>query len=309
MMSQFSFDLDNYEMPDSVEVTGCIRTQNMYPISSRDSSIRVIFENLNASCSVQLNVDDHPANWEVAGEVPVSLTLQPNPAGHGYIGENLKVLNRYSSFEHLPFKYVPVREILNSTQKWIDSCPYIHLKAFMYRAIGNPSIGRLFFSIPASMHRHFSEPGGLARHSLEVAQMVYNATACFEEHERWLAAAAGLLHEVGRVRMNIDDSTLKATAGLVCCEVLNFEVLGPALQILEKEWADGAEVIRYMLDSLYRSRKSGPNLPITLSLRSADLMSMANNQRNLAFHDKPKSEVFARIGNSAADLFWQPSGP
>lgn len=309
MMSQFSFDLDSYEMPDSVEVTGCIRTQNMYPISSRDSSIRVIFENLNASCSVLLNVDDHPANWEVAGEVPVSLTLQPNPAGHGYIGENLKVLNRYSSFEHLPFKYVPVREILNSTQAWIDSCPYDSLKTFMYAVLGKPSVGSLFFSVPASTHRHFSEPGGLAKHCLEVAQMVYSSTACFEEHERWLAAAAGLLHEVGRVRMNTDDSTAKATAGLVSCEVLNFEVLGPALQVLEKEWSDGAEAIRHMLDSLCRVRKNGPHLPIALSIRSADLMSMANNQRNLAFQDKPKSEMFARIGSSAADLFWLPSAP
>lgn len=309
MMNQFSFDLDSYEMPGSVEVTGCIQAQNLYYVSSKDAEIQVLFENLNESFLVRLDIADHPAALNMVGEVPVSLTLSQNPNNQSYTGHNLKVLNDYKSFEHLPFKYIPEREVLTNTQEWIDSCPYESLKTFIYRVLGDPSIGGLFFSIPASTHRHYSQLGGLAKHSLEVAQIVHSATTCFEEHERWLAAAAGLLHEVGRVRMSIDDSTLKATAGLVCCEVLNFEVLGPALQLFEKEWADGAEVVRYMLDSLYRPRKSGPNLPITLSLRSADLMSMANNQRNLAFKGKSKSEVFAQIGNSVGDLFWQPSAP
>lgn len=309
MMNQFSFDLEGYDMPESIEVTGCIRAKNMYSISSRDSSIRVTFENLNASCSVQLDVADHPAGWDASGEVPVSLVLLPGPTGESYIGHNVKVLNRYNSFEHLPFRYIPVREVLTSTQTWIDSCPYDSLKIFMYHVLGNPSVGSLFFSVPASTRRHFSEPGGLAKHSLEVAQMVYSSTACFAEHERWLAAATGLLHEVGRVRMNIDDNTPQSTAGLVSSEVLNFEVLGPALQLLEKEWRDGAEAIRYMLDNLCRVRKSNLHLPITASIRSADLMSVMNNQRELAFQDKPKSERFARVSNSAADMFWQPSAP
>lgn len=309
MMRQFTFDLDSSDTLDSLEVTGCIRTHYMYPVSSHDSSIRVIFENLNTSCFVDLNVADHPAGWDASGEVPVSLTLQLDQYSDSYIGNNLKVLKRYSSFEHLPFKYIPVRDILTSTQTWIDSCPYDSLRTFMYCVLGNPSIGGLFFSIPASKSRHFNELGGLAKHSLEVAQMVYSSTTCFQEHERWLAAATGLLHEVGRVHMNTDDRTLKTTAGLVSCEVLNFEVAGPALQLFEQEWPDGAEAIRYMLNNFYRVRKSGFHLPITASIRSADLMSVMNNQRDQAFQDKPQSEKFARVAHSSADMFWQPSPP
>lgn len=309
MMNQFSFDLNDYDMAEPVEVIGCIRAHNLYSVSPKDSGIQVLFENLNESFMVRLDIADHPAALEMAGEVPVSLTLSQNTNNQSYAGHNLKVLNGYSSFEHLPFKYVPVREVLISTQKWIDSCPYLPLRAFMYRALGNPSIGGLFFGIPASTNRHFSEPGGLAKHSLEVAQLVYSSTACFEEHERWLAATTGLLHEVGRVRMNTDDSTPTATAGLVSYEVLNFEVLGPALQFLEKEWLDGAEAIRHMLDNLFRVRKSNLHLPITASIRSADLMSVMNHQRDQAFQDKPKSERFARIGNSTTEMFWQPSAP
>lgn len=308
-MNPFSFDLEHSTLFDSLETKGCIRAQNIYSLTSQDSSIRVRFENLSASFSVQLDVADHPAGWEASGEVPVSLVLLPDNDGRGYIGHNVKVLTRYTSFEHLPYRYIPVREVLTDTQAWIDSCPYDSLKNFMYHVLGTPSIGGLFFSIPASTNKHFSEPSGLAKHSLEVAQMVYNATTCFAEHERWLAATTGLLHEVGRIRMNTDDITPKATAGLVSYEVLNFEVLGPALQLFEKEWLDGAEAIRYMLDNLCRVRKSNLHLPITASIRSADLMSVMNNQRDQAFQDKPQSERFARVSNSTADMFWQPSAP
>lgn len=187
MMNQFEFDLDSFNVAESFEVTGCIKAQNLYSISSRDSTIRVTFENLNASCSVQLDITDHPAGLNVTGEVPVSLTLVPESCGEGYIGKNMKILDCYSSFEHLPYKFVPVRELLINTQEWIDSCPYDSLKTFVYRVLGNPSVGGLFFRIPASAQRHFSELGGLAKHSLEVAQIVYSSTLYFADHERWLA--------------------------------------------------------------------------------------------------------------------------
>lgn len=109
--------------------------------------------------------------------------------------------------------------------------------------------------------------------------------------------------------MHIDEKIPKVTAGFVSCEVLNFEVLGPALHELEKEWEDGAESIRHMLDALCRVRRNSPLLPITPSIRSADLLSMMNNQRDLAFQDQPQSESFARLGNSATEMFWQPSAP
>ena len=86
-------------------------------------------------------------------------------------------------------------------------------------------------------------------------------------------------------------------------------MLGAALQLFEQEWLDSAEAIRYMLDNLCRVRKSGIHLSITASIRSADLMSMMNNQREQAFQDKSQSEKFARIGHSVAEMFWQPSQP
>lgn len=309
-MDQFEFVLEGLCSPDSVEVTGCIQAQNIYSISSRDSTIRVAFENLHASRTVQLNVAENPAGWNVNGEVPVSLILMPAPSGEGYVGKNLRILESYSSLEHLPYKFVPVRELLIDIQKWIDSCPYDLLRKFAYQVLGNPSVGSIFFRIPATINRHFNEPGGLAKHSLEVAQIVYSSTLCFAEHERWLAAITGLLHEVGRVRMCVENGNYKATAGVATSEALNFEVLGPALQALEKQWVDGADVIRHILDNLCRVRKSNLQLPITSSIRSADLMSMANNQREQAFLYNPDAVSFAKIGNeSTAENFWRPCVP
>lgn len=308
-MNQFNFDLDDFEMATPTDVTGCIRARKLYAVSTQDSSICVSFANLNLGCSVLLDVADHPACLEIVGEVPVSLTLVQDENSHSYIGTNLKVLHQFKTLDHLPYKGVPVRELLTSTQQWLDTCPYDTLRKFAYQVLGNPSIGGLFFSIPVSKDRHFSEPGGLARHSLEVAQMVYGSTICFAEHERWLAAVVGLFHEIGRVGMSTADNQPKPTASLVSYEVLNFEVLGPALQLFEKEWADGAEAIRHMLESLCKTRKNGPHLPITFSIRSADLMSMTNNQRHRAFQDKQPSERFARLGGSQSEVFWQLGEP
>ena len=92
-------------------------------------------------------------------------------------------------------------------------------------------------------------------------------------------------------------------------EVLNFEVLGPALQLFEKEWADGAEAIRHMLESFCKKRQNGPHLPITSSIRSADFMSMTNNLRQMAFQDKQPSERFARLGSLQSEVFWLPRLP
>ena len=308
-MNQFNFDLDDFEMATPVDVTGCIRTSKLYAVSTQDSSICVSFVNLNLSCSVRLDVADHPACLDIVGDVPVSLTLVQDKNSNSYVGTNLKVLHQYKTLGHLPYKGVPVRKLLTSTQEWLDACPYETLRKFAYQVLGNPSIGGLFFSIPVTKDGHFSEPGGLARHSLEVAQIVYGSTMCFAEHERWLAAVAGLFHEVGRVYMNTANGTPKATAGLVSYEVLNFEVLGPALQLFEKEWTDGAQAIRHMLESYCKTRQNGPHLPMTFSIRSADFMSMTNNQRQMAFQDKQPSERFARLGNSQSEVFWQPSEP
>lgn len=308
-MNQFKFDLDDFEMATPANVTGCIKADKLYAVSSQDTSISVSFTNLNLGCSVLLDVAEHPACLEILGEVPVSLTLEQDKSGTGYIGKNLKVLQHFTNLEHLPYGRVPVRAVLENIQDWLDTCPYDTLRNFAYQVLGAPSIGGLFFRIPISKHQQFSEPGGLARHSLEVAQMIYGSTICFEEHERWLAAVAGLFHEIGRVYMNTVNSTPKSTAGLVSYKVLNFEVLGPALQMFEKEWADGAVAIRHMLESLCKTPRNGPHLPITISIRSADFMSMSNEQRQMAFQGKSQSEKFARLGSSQSEMFWQPSEP
>lgn len=139
-MNQFEFDLDNIEMATLVDVTGCIQARKLYELSPQDSSICVSFTNLNLGCSVRLDIDDHPACLEFSGEVPVSLTLEQNKTGSGYIGKNLKVLHNFETFEHLPYNYVPVRDLLTNTQQWLDTCPYESLKNFAYQVLGNPVV-------------------------------------------------------------------------------------------------------------------------------------------------------------------------
>ena len=76
-----------------------------------------------------------------------------------------------------------------------------------------------------------------------------------------------------------------------------------------RPYQNGAEAIRHMLESLCKTPRNGPHLPITISIRSADFMSMSNEQRQMAFQGKPQSERFARLGSSQSEVFWLPRLP
>lgn len=81
---------------------------------------------------------------------------------------------------------------------------------------------QFYLGIPVSKKQRFNEPDGLARHSLDVARIIYRSTIWFAEHERWLATIADLLHEIGRVSMRTVERMPRATGSLVSYDILNF---------------------------------------------------------------------------------------
>jgi len=157
--------------------------------------------------------------------------------------------------------------------------------------------------MPASTSYHHREFGGLSQHSLEVAEMSYASTQCFEEHERWLAAVSGLLHDVGKVRTLTQDRQQTSIGQLIAPEILNVEILAGAFQHLDQVWADGAIAIRYILGSLMKPRDQKPLLPITIAVKQADVASAAASNRRLAFADKPSHPE----ATGFAGVYWKPS--
>lgn len=289
-------------------LTGCLIPQQAYRVSMT-STIFLTVENLSGNHEVMLELPDHPGSWQVDGLLAVSIMV----ARHDYylLGSNIQVttLDHFQSLAHLPASKVSVEAVM-AVEQWLQPCPYEPLKRFVYQVLGQPAVGCAYFSLPASANHHHCYTGGLAQHSLEVAQSVYAVSGCFPEHERWLAAVAGLLHDLGKVRSFHPDGRRTEAGYLVSHELLGLELVVPALSRLDATWADGANALRYLFGWIIRPHQQRPMMPIALTIRQADVMSASADNRLKAFSDKPGWQTFAKHnGPGPVSTYWLPSPP
>ncbi|QJD59950.1 HD domain-containing protein [Pseudomonas sp. gcc21] len=257
-----------------------------------------------------LELQDHPGKWPVGDLIAVSILV--NRHGDYLFGSDGQIITAdgFQSLAHLPASLVGSVENVMALEQWLQPCPYPSLKAFVYQVLGQPSIGCKFFSLPASRDHHHSHTGGLAQHSLEVARSVYAVSSSFAEHERWLAAVAGLLHDLGKVCCFSADGRRTETGYLISHELLGMELIVPALTRLDRVWADGANALRYLFDWMIRPRQQRPMMPIALTIKQADVMSASANNRQQAFGGKPDWHSFARFeGAGPGCTYWLPGPP
>lgn len=295
-------------LTETLELTGCIVTQHAYQVSPSGSALSITIENLSGQHEVLLELDDHPGNWGVNGLTAVRFRV----ARHGdwLLGKGAHIahMHTHTGLSHLPRSKVSSAEQVTETESWLQTCPFAPLRDFVYHILGKPDIGCAFFSLPASLKHHHCFAGGLARHSLEVAQSVYAVGTCFAEHERWLAAVAGLLHDLGKVRCFHTNGRRTEMGYVVSHELLGIELLAPALTRLESNWPDGANALRYLFDWMLRPRQQRPLMPIALTLKQADVMSAAADNRQKAFSQLPEWQTFAKDqGPGPASSYWRPS--
>lgn len=295
---------------DSFWLTGCVTPRKAYQVSSLNSALFLSVDNLLGTHDILLELDDHPVNWPDTGLVAVSILV--NRHGDYLLGTNGNVqpMECFQGLSHLPKSMVASPDTVVAVEQWLQSCPYLPLKEFAFQILGQPEIGGAFFSYPASQSHHHCFAGGLAQHSFEVAHTVYATSAGFTEHERWLAAIAGLLHDLGKVRTFCSNGRRTELGRLVSHEFMNLELVAPRLGILEKQWPDGANTLRYLFDWLLQPRQQRPVLPIALTVKQADIMSAAADSRKQAFMDKPNWCSFARLeGPGPASSYWLPKPP
>lgn len=297
-------------LTETLELTGCIMTQHAYQVSPSGSALSITIENLAGQHEVLLELDDHPGNWGVSGLTAVRFRVTRH--GDWLLGKGAHIshMHTHTGLSHLPRSKVSSPEQVAETESWVRACPFAPLREFVFQILGQPDIGCAFFSLPASLKHHHCFAGGLARHSLEVAQSVYAVGACFAEHERWLAAVAGLLHDLGKVRCFHTNGRRTEMGYVVSHELLGIELLAPALTRLESSWPDGANALRYLFDWMLRPRQQRPLMPIALTLKQADVMSASADNRQKAFSQLPEWQTFAKDqGPGPASSYWLPSPP
>ena len=295
---------------DSFQLTGCLEPQQAYQVSPINAAISLTVENLLGHHDVLLELQDHPGKWPSSELIAVSILVTRH--GNALLGSSgqLVTADSFQSFAHLPISKIGSAETLIAVDQWLQSCPYPALRSFVYEVLGQPAIGCAFFSFPASARHHHCYPGGLAQHSLEVAQSVYAVGSSFAEHERWLAAVAGLLHDLGKVRSFNLAGRRTETGLLVSHEMLALELILPSLSRLDSAWADGANALRYLFDWLLRPRQQRPMMPIAVTIRQADAMSASADNRRQAFNDKPHWHSFAKFDGAGPDnTYWLPRPP
>lgn len=206
---------------------------------------------------------------------------------------------------------LPKLELVKQLQFWMDTCPVPELAHFVSQVFNDRELTIAFFTRPASERHHHAWPGGLAEHSLEVASRVETMLVHATDQERWLASAAGLLHDLGKIRTHQNDGRRTATGYVMQHEDLTLELLAPALKLLDKSWADGANALRYLLVGMTKAAaEKRPWLPSLMIVQVADRLSAAEDTRRQAFVNRPDWQRFATLDvPGSPSRFWMPKAP
>lgn len=173
----------------------------------------------------------------------------------------------------LPASLCPVKGVVAGTIELIRQIDSTPLRCIVERVFLRRDVTASFWTMPASARHHHAVPGGLALHSLEVAQDLARHGA-LTECERDLCIAAGLLHDVGKVWSYTPDMFQTKEAQAVGHELLGLSRLHDELAMLGTEWPDGAHAMRALLSGSTRMRQNG-SMPSALvaRLKAADQRS------------------------------------
>jgi hypothetical protein len=165
-------------------------------------------------------------------------------------------------FSHLPETACPVDGVVLGVKTLVASTQAVPLKIFLMSVFQRRDVFRTFWTMPASAKHHHARPGGLAVHSLEVAHDIA-AHGSLSDLELDLGIAGGLLHDIGKLWSYTNDMFPNAANLAMGHELVGLSRLEPELAALEKNWPDGAYVMRCLLSGHTRMRDNG-SIPTSL---------------------------------------------
>jgi len=118
---------------------------------------------------------------------------------------NVRKIRKSSEGEYLPADYIPttekdIDEIYKTICSLIESIDNKHLQTLLEAIlVHNQEIRATFLAHSAGMRKHHSYMGGLAEHSLNVAQICDFLAPRYKFVNRDLLIAAALLHDIGKI--------------------------------------------------------------------------------------------------------------
>ncbi len=167
----------------------------------------------------------------------------------------------------------PIDGVLGRIIGLIHAIQSTPLSLMVERIFTNREVCAYFWTMPASARHHHAYPGGLALHCLQVAEDLAGQTV-LAPHERDLAIAGALLHDIGKVWGYSAHMVPNQANRAMGHAVIALSRLEKELKLLEAEWSDGAYAMRVLLAGSGRMRDDG-SMPTALlaRLRAADQRS------------------------------------
>jgi 3'-5' exoribonuclease len=176
--------------------------------------------------------------------------------------------------------------IIGGIDRLIGICAEItteSLRNFVDAVLTNDLLALPFLRLPASYRHHHSFPGGLVAHSLECAEIVATLGIDLPRQTRELGVVAALWHDIGKV-MTLDDRRGAWLNGAVLDhDALTLELLSTALAGLDREWVEGAMMLRYLFTWKKNGRGGRPLQVIAEAVSAADRISSGLSAERLAF--------------------------
>lgn len=200
----------------------------------------------------------------------------------------------------LPRDGVPTPGDVVILDRLIQSLSSHSLRNFCNRLFSDPSLALKYVTSPASDRHHHATPGGLLRHSLEMAMQVLagNLPITLSDNEREIVVISCLVHDLGKVVTHGDSGRYLTSRHH---EMITMNLIGTALKKLEEEWADGANAIVAVLsDCALTKHRHSSRMSMTLS--TLDRLSAFIDAERQAFDDKPDSWWFSYLGN---ERYWR----
>lgn len=181
-----------------------------------------------------------------------------------------------SGFALLPDSLCPLPGVISQIKPLVAGIACEPLRRMVTHALLRPDALSGFWRAPASLNDHHSYPGGLARHSLEVATMVTTASLLSQE-DRDLGVAMALLHDYGKIWCYRDGKyRAEQKRGH---EVVGLEKLAGHLDILRRESPDvGAKMYELLSGLCHRKERRYP-LAIGRIVHAFDQMSCEMTRR------------------------------
>ena len=142
-----------------------------------------------------------------------------------------------------------------------------------------------FWRCPGSLAHHHAYRGGLAEHSVEVAEFLAD-NGKLGATERDIGIAYALLHDVGKLWSYTEDPRSNGPAQKLGHEIVCLDKLSGALSTLEQEWQDASTALRSLLAGLWKRSGNRPLMAVGQVVRAFDQMS-AERERT---HSAPKNE-------------------